>query len=72
MAAEFNMARIVDLIELERRRAFDNGRKAAQLEDADPMKAAEHRTAVYWHRRTADLIEKAVPAAKNWTGRGRT
>lgn len=70
MAAEFDIARIVDLIAMERRRAADCDSRVISSERTSPDEAANLRTAAYWHRRTADLIEKAVPAARNWTGRG--
>jgi hypothetical protein len=79
VAAEFDLTRIVDLIAMERRRADDQDRRASELEAGDrysggtPSVQAEVsvlRTAAYWHNRTAHLIEEAVPAARNWTGKG--
>lgn len=64
MVAQFDMARIVDLIRLERGRAAHCASQAQSSPDEDEK--AILRTAAYWHTRTADLIEKAIPAAKNW------
>jgi hypothetical protein len=64
MVAEFDMMRIVDLIRQERIRAeycAEQADRSQTPEDAFPF-----RTAAFWHNRTADLLEKAIPAAKGW------
>jgi hypothetical protein len=75
MSAQFDMRRIVDLIAAERTRAEHAEREAAALEADDERgggvpslqaKIAEYRAAAYWHRRTVGMLERAVPAARNW------
>lgn len=64
MVAQFDLVPIVDLIRLERIRAKHCAERAAQC--GDDEEGAFFRTAAYWHNRTADLLEKAIPAAKGW------
>lgn len=79
MAAEFDIARVVDLIAQERKRADHAQSEADRLEVDDrhtggttpsvQAKILSYRTAYYWHLRTIRFLESAVPAAKNWEGK---
>jgi hypothetical protein len=64
MVAQFDMVPIVDLIEQERVRAEYCSEQADKCHA--PEEAFTYRTAAYWHNRTADLLEKALPAAEGW------
>jgi hypothetical protein len=64
MVAQFDLAPIVDLIKEERIRAKYCTEQAKT--NPDRAMADIFRTAAYWHNRTADLLEKAIPAAKGW------
>lgn len=64
MVAQFDLVPIVDLIRQERVRAEYCDEQARKCPNPDD--AFTFRTAAYWHNRTADLLEKAIPAAKGW------
>jgi hypothetical protein len=64
MVAQFDLVPIVDLIRLERIRAKHCAEQADRSQT--PEDAFPFRTAAFWHNRTADLLEKAIPAAKGW------